>query len=106
VRIERLRKEPLARGEPFTFRWEGRDVEAYAGETVLGALLADGIRTLRRAPRTGEPRGMLCGIGACYDCVVTVNGVANQRACMVVAAPGLDVRSAPPGFAAEGGSDG
>ena len=106
MRIERLRGEPLARGDPFTFRWDGRDVEAYPGETVLGALLAGGVRTLRHAPHTGDPRGMLCGIGACYDCVVTVDGVANQRACMLVAAPGLDVRSTTPGFAAEGGSDG
>lgn len=106
MRIERLRGEPLNRGEPFTFRWDGREVEAYPGETVLGALLAAGVRTLGHAARTGEPRGMLCGIGACFECVVTVDGDANQRACMLAAAPGLDVRSSAPGSPMEEGSDG
>jgi len=26
---------------------------------------------------------IFCGIGVCFDCVVVVNGVANQRACLV-----------------------
>lgn len=30
---------------------------------------------------------MLCGIGHCFDCLVTVNGVPSQRACLRPAAP-------------------
>ena len=30
---------------------------------------------------------MFCGIGVCFDCLVTVNGV-SARACLVEAKPG------------------
>ncbi|MGW2362580.1 2Fe-2S iron-sulfur cluster-binding protein, partial [Streptomyces phaeofaciens] len=31
--------------------------------------------------RDGErPRGVFCGIGVCFDCLVTVDGRPNQRA--------------------------
>ena len=47
-------------------------------------------RSGRRASRpgappgaSGAPRGVFCGIGVCFDCLVTVNGRPNQRACLV-----------------------
>ncbi len=55
------------------------------------ALLANGRRTLRTTARRGEPRGMYCGIGVCFDCLVTVNGSPNQRACQVAAGSGMTV---------------
>jgi predicted molibdopterin-dependent oxidoreductase YjgC len=53
---------------------------AEAGQTIAGALLAAGRRSWRRAP-SGAPRGVFCGIGVCFDCLVTVNGVRDVRAC-------------------------
>ncbi|MCF8038149.1 MAG: (2Fe-2S)-binding protein, partial [Desulfohalobiaceae bacterium] len=29
-----------------------------------------------------EPRGFFCGMGVCYDCLVTVDGRPGTRACM------------------------
>jgi hypothetical protein len=29
----------------------------------------------------------------CFDCLVTIDGEPNERACRVAAAPGLDVHS-------------
>jgi D-hydroxyproline dehydrogenase subunit gamma len=58
-------------GEPFN----GRD-----GQTIAGVLLASGRRAWRRGP-SGAPRGVFCGIGVCFDCLVTVNGVRDVRAC-------------------------
>ena len=92
MRIEQLRGEPVARGQAFTFQWDGAPINAYSGETILGALLASGIRTLRHTSQD-QPRGMLCGIGVCYDCLVTIDGQRNQRACMTPAQPGMVVRS-------------
>jgi hypothetical protein len=82
-----------ARGEPFTFAFDGRQVTAYPGESVGAALLAAGIRDLRRTRRDGQPRGLFCGIGLCFDCLVTVNGVPSQRACLVQVAPGDEVKT-------------
>lgn len=61
--------------------FEGRSIEARAGETVAAALTAHGIRALRTT-RTGADRGVFCGMGVCQDCLVEVDGVPNQRACL------------------------
>lgn len=95
MRIEELRGRPVARGEAFTFTWEGQQVTAYPGETILGALLASGVRTLRETTG-GQPRGMLCGIGLCFDCLVTVDGTPSCRACVTPAAAGVVVESNRP----------
>lgn len=63
---------------------------AYAGETIAGALLASGRRAWRHT-RHGQPRGLFCGIGLCYDCLVTVNGTPNVRACQTSVAAGMVV---------------
>lgn len=68
----------------------GRPVQADAGQTVHAALLAAGILALRKS-RTGEPRGIFCGMGICYECLVTIDGVPHQRACMRVVQPGMTV---------------
>ena len=70
--------------QPNTFRFEfdGDPVTAEPGHTVAAALLADGRRAWRRTRGGGEPRGVFCGIGVCFDCLVTVNGVPDRRACL------------------------
>ena len=32
--------------------------------------------------KSGEARGYFCGMGVCQDCLVTVDGVPNVRACV------------------------
>lgn len=86
-------------GREFTFTFDGRPIPALPGETVAAALAAQGLLTLRHTA-TGAPRGVFCGMGACWDCLVTVEGRAGERACQVKAAPGLDIRSAPPALPA------
>ena len=45
-----------------------------------------------RFPGGGEPRGIFCGMGVCFDCLVVVDGVTNTRACAAWAREGMDVR--------------
>ncbi|ACU38555.1 (2Fe-2S)-binding protein [Actinosynnema pretiosum subsp. pretiosum] len=66
---------------------DGRPVEAVAGQSIAAALLAAG-RTSWRRTRAGRPRGVFCGIGTCFDCVVTVNDLRDVRACQRRAADG------------------
>ena len=63
------------------------------GETVASVMLASGSRALRNTRKEGRPRGLFCGIGVCYDCLVVVDGRANVRACMTRAVPGMKVRT-------------
>ncbi|MBM4459247.1 MAG: (2Fe-2S)-binding protein [Chloroflexi bacterium] len=77
----------------FIVHVDGRPVAAHAGETVAAVLLAAGIRIFRRTAQRGEPRGVFCGIGVCYECLVTVDGAANTRACVTVVAPGMVIET-------------
>ena len=52
------------------------------GQTVGAFLLEQGQRSTRTTRFGLKPRGMFCGIGICFDCLVTVNGVTNRRACV------------------------
>jgi hypothetical protein len=72
----------------FEIRFNGEAIEAEAGRTVAAALIAAGRRSWRRTRRGGQPRGVFCGIGVCFDCLATINGRPNQRACLVEARPG------------------
>ena len=71
---------------------DGRSIRAQEGVTVAAALVGAGITTFRTSV-TGAPRGALCGMGTCYECRVTVDGVAHQRACMRVVSPGMEVQT-------------
>ena len=82
----------IERGEAFEFVFEGQPITAYSGETIGGALMAAGIVTFRATRRYGKPRGLFCGIGICFDCLVVVNDHPNQRACLTPAQPGAIVR--------------
>lgn len=75
----------------FTFRFEGAAVEAWPGESVAAALLAARQLTLRFSEQ-GDPRGVLCGIGVCWECRCVIDGRPNTRACMTEARPGMEVR--------------
>jgi predicted molibdopterin-dependent oxidoreductase YjgC len=71
---------------------DGRPLEAFPGETVATALLAHRRRAFRRT-RRGELRGPFCNMGVCFECLVTVDGVANVRACVTPVAEGMVVET-------------
>lgn len=72
----------VERGQARTILVDGEEVTAYEGESIAVALLASGRRFTRWTARAGEPRGYFCGMGVCQDCLVTVDGLPNVRACM------------------------
>lgn len=73
----------------------GETLDASAGKSVAAALTDAGHRVFRETI-TGAPRGMFCGMGVCQDCLVTVDGVPNQRACMTPVRPGMSVEQQAP----------
>jgi predicted molibdopterin-dependent oxidoreductase YjgC len=68
--------------------FDGRELPVESGQTVAAVLIAAGVRSWRTTRFAGRPRGLFCGIGVCFDCLVTVNGRPSQRACLTEAAPG------------------
>ncbi|MFE4873405.1 (2Fe-2S)-binding protein [Streptomyces sp. NPDC056682] len=78
-------------GPAFDITVDGRPVSALPGQSVAAALWGAGILAWRTTREGGRPRGAFCGIGQCFDCLATVNGVPNRRACLVPAAPGDEI---------------
>lgn len=78
-------------GETVRFTFEGRDVEARAGETIAAALIASGETTTRSSVVSGAPRGPFCMMGVCFECLVEIDGVPNRQACMIAVEPGMQV---------------
>jgi len=78
-------------GPAFTVTLDGREIEALPGQTVAAALWTAGITSWRTTRGAGRPRGVFCGIGVCFDCLVTVDGRSSLRACLLPAQPGAAV---------------
>jgi D-hydroxyproline dehydrogenase subunit alpha len=89
-----LRPRPDAGATSIRFTFDGHEALAKPGESIGAALAAHDLLALRRT-RNGRPRGIHCGMGACFDCLVTVDGRAGVRACLEKASDGMVVRSAP-----------
>jgi predicted molibdopterin-dependent oxidoreductase YjgC len=80
----------LERGVAVSLTLDGRPVTAYEGESVAGMMLAEG-HAATRTTQGGEPRGVYCGMGVCFDCLVVVDGVPNTRACTTWVHDGMAV---------------
>jgi predicted molibdopterin-dependent oxidoreductase YjgC len=73
-----------------TFTFAGQRCTAPRGATIASALWSQHVRALRDSSRRAEPRGLFCGMGICFDCLVRVQG-RLVRACMTQVEDGLVV---------------
>ncbi|MGH9348199.1 MAG: (2Fe-2S)-binding protein [Vicinamibacterales bacterium] len=81
----------VERGRPVTLLVDGAQIEAFEGESIAAALLADGRRVLRYSPREHEPRGLFCGMGICFECVVAIDGDRRVRGCVTPVRDGMTI---------------
>jgi hypothetical protein len=95
ARIVRPAHDPIRPGatEPIEISLDGQAVSGLHGQTIAGVVLGSGRLAWRRTSADGRPRGLFCGIGVCFDCIVTVNGERDVRACQRRAAEGDVVES-------------
>ncbi|WP_108262546.1 (2Fe-2S)-binding protein [Mangrovicoccus ximenensis] len=78
-------------GAKVSFTFEGRSIEAREGDSLAAALVAAGERELRDSVVSGQPRGVFCMMGTCFDCLVEVDGETNVQACRTRVAEGMTV---------------
>lgn len=71
----------------------GQSLMLPEGANLAAALLAAGVGVFRRTPVSGAPRAPFCMMGACYDCLVQIDGVARQ-ACTIEVTEGLEIAPA------------
>lgn len=69
----------------------GLPVEVVDGTSVAAAIAQLGV-PFRRSVR-GQWRAPLCGMGVCFECRVRIDGVAQQRSCMLPAREGMQVHT-------------
>ena len=69
---------------------DGTTLRVQPGTTVAAAILIAG-QTQFRTSVSGQPRGPLCGMGICFECRVTIDGLAHARSCQIVCADGMKV---------------
>jgi predicted molibdopterin-dependent oxidoreductase YjgC len=92
--------------ERVAFEFEGETVAAEDGDTVAAALLAHGVRQTRLSLMSGAPRAAHCMIGACFECLVEIDGRPNRQACLTPVRAGMKVRrQAGPARLADGGAE-
>jgi hypothetical protein len=68
-------------GDDIEIELDGEPLRTSSRRTIAAVLLAEGRRSWRSTGRTSAPRGIFCGIGVCFDCVLTVNDEPDVRAC-------------------------
>ncbi len=71
--------------------FEGREVAIQPGDSLASALYRDGVRVFSRSFKYHRPRGLYCLSGDCPNCLVTVDGEVNVRACECAAKDGQTV---------------
>jgi len=81
--MKNLRIGTINRKDRIKIYVNGNEVLAYKGESVLSSLIAAGYKSLRESPILIEKRGGFCGMGVCYECQVSINGIPKLRSCMI-----------------------
>ncbi|MCX7325929.1 MAG: (2Fe-2S)-binding protein [Hyphomicrobiales bacterium] len=69
----------------------GQALIAAVGDTVAAALLLTGNTRFRHTAKSNSPRGPYCGMGVCFDCLVTINGEPNRQACLALVQEGMEI---------------
>ena len=108
---KRIRAAPMAlsgarqqrRSESLVLRL-GTKVRPWRSKTPrITPVLAAGVTCFRRSVR-GEARAPLCGMGICFECRVTIDGVAHCRSCQSVCRAGMEVLTEDGGWPGVGTS--
>ena len=64
-----------------------------AGRSVAAALLAAGVQRFRGTPVSGAPRAPYCMMGACFECLVEIDGMPSRQSCLVAVQDGMRIHS-------------
>ena len=71
----------------------GKPFDAPRGCSVAAAALLAGNVPTRSTPVSGAPRAPYCLMGVCFDCLMEINGVPNQQACLIPVADGMRINA-------------
>lgn len=75
-----------------TLQINNQEISVVEGSTIATAIFASDAENFRRSI-SGEPRFPLCGMGVCFECRVTINGVKHQKSCQIFAENGMMIET-------------
>ena len=78
-------------GAMVTVRVNDEVVRLPQGSMLIAAVLKAGAPC--RISASGEHRTALCGMGICFECRASVDGVPQQRTCQIVCKDGMKVET-------------
>ncbi len=76
-----------------TLRVNGQVVKARKGQSVWSAMAVAGQVVTRKAALSGEARSAYCAMGVCFECMVEIDGLSNQQACLRQVQDGMSVNT-------------
>jgi len=76
---------------PVTVYVDGVAMQANPIESAAAVVLRAGLVPTRTTPATGEPRAPYCMMGVCFDCLMTIDGVASRQACLTPVREGMRI---------------
>jgi predicted molibdopterin-dependent oxidoreductase YjgC len=71
--------------------FDGQKLQLEEGGNLAAELLAEKFASFRETQVSGSARGPFCMMGACFDCLVEIDGV-TQQACMTQVSKGMIVK--------------
>ena len=81
-----------AAGAQLVIELDGVQESVPAGVSVAAALLYLDKIPLRHSAVNSAPRAPFCMMGICFECLIEVDGVVNQRACQLQVQAGMRLR--------------
>jgi len=80
-------------GKKITIEFEGTELQVPEMTTVAAAILSHGGKKYTRfSPVSGEKRAPYCFMGVCHECLVEIDGIQNQQACIIQVREGMKIR--------------
>ena len=86
-----VRGPRAAAGRRHLEQFQAEDEHA-VGRNLAAALLAANAGHTRTTPVSGAKRAPFCMMGTCFECLVEIDGLPNQQACMIRVREGMRVR--------------
>ncbi len=72
--------------------FEGDNIDVEKGQTVASALLVGCNKVFRSSVVSGQPRAPYCMMGVCFECLIEIDGIPNQRACMIPVREAMEIK--------------
>jgi len=90
AKLLRIDQDLIQPHEPvrLAISFNGEQLTGVLGQSIAGIIMANRSLGFRQTSVLDRPRGVFCGIGVCFDCLVVVNDLPDVRACLRRAADG------------------